>query len=95
MLKPGQTVGIVGGGQLARMLAIAAGRLGLRTIALDPQENAPAFAFTDGKIVAAYDDQKALLRLAAQTDVPDHQRRYVISLQRGGMPGARCIPCRP
>lgn len=69
MLKVGDKIGIVGGGQLGRMLAIAAGRLGFKTVILDPQANAPAFEFSDDAIVAAYDDQKALAELASKVTV--------------------------
>lgn len=69
MLKVGDKIGIVGGGQLGRMLAIAAGRLGFKCVVLDPQKNAPAFEFADSHIVAAYDDPKALNELAAMTRV--------------------------
>lgn len=69
MLKPGDKIGIVGGGQLGRMLAMAAGKLGFKTIILDPQENAPAFEFSDQRIVAAYDDEKALNMLADKVSV--------------------------
>lgn len=69
MLKPGDKIGIVGGGQLGRMLAMAAGRLGFKTIILDPQENAPAHDFAFAHIVASYDDQEALNELASRTDV--------------------------
>ncbi len=69
MLKVGDKIGIVGGGQLGRMLAIAAGKLGFKTIVLDPQQNAPAFEFSYKHIIAAYDDPKALKQLAEQTDV--------------------------
>ena len=39
------TIGIIGGGQLGRMLAIAAARLGMRTIILEPQADCPAIAY--------------------------------------------------
>ena len=41
-LEPGATIGIIGGGQLGRMLAMAAARLGYRTIILEPDSHAPA-----------------------------------------------------
>lgn len=69
MLKPGDKIGIVGGGQLARMLAISAGRLGFKTVILDPEKNSPAFEFSDQHIVAAYDDPAALEKLANLTQV--------------------------
>ncbi len=69
MLQVGDKIGIVGGGQLGRMLAISAGRLGFKTVILDPQPNAPAFEFSHQHIVAAYDDAKALQKLASMTKV--------------------------
>ena len=64
-LAPGSAIGIIGGGQLGRMLAIAAGRLGYRTIILDPQPECPAAQMANRQIVAPYDDPEALLRLAS------------------------------
>ncbi len=69
MLMVGDKIGIVGGGQLGRMLAIAAGKLGFKTVILDPQAKAPAFEFSDQHIVAAYDDATALAKLASLTKV--------------------------
>ena len=59
-LPAGSTVGIVGGGQLGRMLAMAAARLNLRTVILEPQADCPAAQVANGQIVAAYDDPQAL-----------------------------------
>lgn len=69
MLKSGSTIGIIGGGQLGRMLAMAAARLGFKTIILDPQENSPAFSCADGRIIAAYDNLNALQELSEKCDV--------------------------
>jgi len=59
-LAPGDTLGIIGGGQLGRMLSQAAGRLGFNVVILDPQENSPACRVSQGQIVAAYDNPTAL-----------------------------------
>ena len=59
-LPPGSTVGILGGGQLGRMLSQAASRLGFDVVILDPEENSPAGRVSRGQIVAAYDDPTAL-----------------------------------
>jgi 5-(carboxyamino)imidazole ribonucleotide synthase len=64
-LAPGSTIGIIGGGQLGRMLAMAAARLGYRTIILEPQPDCPAAQVANRQIVAAYDDPAALAELAA------------------------------
>lgn len=68
-LKPGDSIGILGGGQLARMLAMAAARLGFKTIILDPDQNCPAAVMANGHIIAAYDDIAALEKLSAQVSV--------------------------
>ena len=65
-LAPGSTIGIIGGGQLGRMLAMAAARLGYRTIILDPQPDCPAAQLANRQIVAAYDDPAALGRTGAR-----------------------------
>lgn len=64
-----RTVGIIGGGQLGRMLAMAAARLGIRTVVLEPQADCPAAQVANAQIVAAYDDPAALDALAGQCDV--------------------------
>ena len=66
-LPIGSTVGIIGGGQLGRMLAMAAARLGYRTVVLEPQPDCPAAQLANRQIVAAYDDPAALAELATAT----------------------------
>jgi 5-(carboxyamino)imidazole ribonucleotide synthase len=68
-ILPGQTVGIVGGGQLGRMFAIAARRLGYRVHALDPTPDAPAGQVADVEVIAPYDDIDAARRFARAVDV--------------------------
>lgn len=68
-LKPNSTIGIIGGGQLARMLAMAAAQLGFRTVILEPDPNAPAAQVANDQIMAAYDDEIALESLAHECDV--------------------------
>ncbi|RFC67772.1 MULTISPECIES: 5-(carboxyamino)imidazole ribonucleotide synthase [Mesorhizobium] len=68
-LPTGSNIGIIGGGQLGRMLAMAAARLGYRTIILEPQENCPAAQVANRQIVAAYDDTQALAELARECAV--------------------------
>ena len=67
-LSLGATVGIFGGGQLGRMLAMAAHRLGLRAHIYCPDPDSPAFDVTPLKTVAAYDNLPALARFAAAVD---------------------------
>jgi 5-(carboxyamino)imidazole ribonucleotide synthase len=68
-----RTIGIIGGGQLGRMLAMAAARLNFRTIILEPQVDCPAAQVANSQIVAAYDDPAALERLAAECDVVTYE----------------------
>ncbi len=63
------TIGIIGGGQLGRMLAMSAARLSFRTIILEPQPDCPAAQVANKQIVAAYDDDEALDALAAACDI--------------------------
>jgi len=68
-----QTIGIIGGGQLGRMLAMAAARLNFRTIILEPQPDCPAAQVANRQITAAYDDPAALAELAAHCDVVTYE----------------------
>jgi len=68
-LPPGATIGIVGGGQLGRMLAMAAARLGYRTAVLDPEPDCPARQVANIHIAAPYEDSRGLEQLAAASDV--------------------------
>ncbi len=65
-------VGIVGGGQLGRMLALAGHRLGISCITLDPAAHSPA-SQVGPAIVGAYDDQGSLTALAAASDVATYE----------------------
>ncbi|CAN5329102.1 hypothetical protein BH09PLA1_BH09PLA1_13430 [soil metagenome] len=69
MILPGQTIGILGGGQLGRMFAIAARRMGYRVHALDPTPDGPAGQVADYEINAPYDDLDAARRFAFGVDV--------------------------
>ena len=73
VLAPGSTIGILGGGQLGRMTAMAAARLGYRTIILTPEPDAPAAQVTDRAIRAEYDDYAALARFAELVDVATYE----------------------
>lgn len=68
-----RTIGIVGAGQLGLMLTEEAHLLGARTIALDPDPEAPAFRLADGRIVAPYDDAAALEELCRRSDVVTYE----------------------
>ncbi|AKH97724.1 5-(carboxyamino)imidazole ribonucleotide synthase [Halanaeroarchaeum sulfurireducens] len=68
-LIPGATVGVVGGGQLGRMLAEAASPLGVEVLVLDPTPECPASPPATDQIVADFDDESAIRDLAARVDV--------------------------
>jgi len=68
-LPPGSTIGILGGGQLGRMLAVAASRLGLKTHIYSDEPNAPAFDVAAHSAIGGYDDEKSLAGFAANVDV--------------------------
>ncbi|TIT03238.1 5-(carboxyamino)imidazole ribonucleotide synthase [Mesorhizobium sp.] len=72
-LPSGSTIGIIGGGQLGRMLAISAARLGYRTVVLEPQPDCPAAQVANRQITAAYDDTAALAELAAVSAVVTYE----------------------
>jgi 5-(carboxyamino)imidazole ribonucleotide synthase len=68
-LPPGSTIGILGGGQLGRMLAVAASRLGLKTHIYSDETGAPAFEVAAASTVGSYADENALARFAGSVDV--------------------------
>ena len=68
-LKPGDTIGILGGGQLGRMLAMAAARLGLRCQVFSPDPDSPAFEVVMNATCAEYADVEALELFAGDVDV--------------------------
>ncbi len=69
MLTPGATIGILGGGQLGRMLSIAAARLGFKSHIFEPGANPPAGQVANQVTTAAYDDADALKAFAESVDV--------------------------
>jgi 5-(carboxyamino)imidazole ribonucleotide synthase len=69
ILSPGAVIGMVGGGQLGRMSAMAAARLGYSVHVLSPEAGGPAAQVSARQTVAAYDDRDALARFAAEVDV--------------------------
>lgn len=72
-LPPGSTIGILGGGQLGRMMALAAARLGYKCHILDPHEEPCAAEVSAYFTRAAYDDVEALRRFAEQCDVVTYE----------------------
>ena len=72
-LPQGAVIGILGGGQLGRMLAVAAARLGLRAHVYDPAADCPAAQVCAAATHAGWDDAAALARFAASVDVVTYE----------------------
>lgn len=72
-LLTNSTIGIIGGGQLGRMMALSAKAMGYRIIVLDPTEDCPAAQVSDEQIIADYDDKVALRELAEKADVVTYE----------------------
>ena len=68
-VRPGSTIGILGGGQLGRMLALAAARLGLHCHIYAPEADSTAFEVSARQTIGAYEDEAALAAFATQVDV--------------------------
>lgn len=97
-LPPGSMIGILGGGQLGRMLSLAASKLGMRTHIYCPDANSPAFEVTPHKTVAAYDDEAALAAFADAVDVITYEFENVpaataefLAARKPLRPGARAL----
>jgi 5-(carboxyamino)imidazole ribonucleotide synthase len=69
IFPPGSTVGVMGSGQLGRMFAIAARRMGYRVHVYSPERDTPAGAMADVEIAAPYGDRRAVEAFAAGVDV--------------------------
>ena len=66
---PGSTIGVMGGGQLGRMFAIAARRMGYRVHTFSPDEDTPTGQLADREVAARYDDEAAVRDFARGVDV--------------------------
>ena len=92
-ILPGSTIGILGSGQLGRMLAIAARQLGYRIAVFSPESNTPAGQIADREIAADYDDLDAIRDFAKSVDV--------VTLEFENVPAAAAVatdaivPLRP
>ena len=97
-LKPGDTIGILGGGQLGRMLAMAAARLGLRCQVFSPDPESPAFDVVLNATCAEYADVEALELFASDVDVITYEfenvpasAAMVLSARRPVLPDRRIL----
>jgi 5-(carboxyamino)imidazole ribonucleotide synthase len=87
-------VGIIGGGQLGKMIAHEARRMSLKVIVLDPTEGCPASGIADEQIVAGFKDEDAIMRLAAKCDVLTYEIELANSTTLKDLE-AKSYPVRP
>ncbi len=76
-IEPPAVIGILGGGQLGRMLGLAARAMGYRVAVLDPDTDCPAAAVADRLVIGSYDDVGAALRLADLSAVVTYELEHV------------------
>jgi 5-(carboxyamino)imidazole ribonucleotide synthase len=99
-LPPGSTIGILGGGQLGRMLAVAAAQIGYRTHIFAPEADGVAHEVASASTIAAYDDMMALNGFARSVDVVTFEFENVpvdtvnhLAEHVPVRPGARSLQC--
>ncbi|SIO46320.1 5-(carboxyamino)imidazole ribonucleotide synthase [Rhodovulum sp. ES.010] len=92
-LAPGATIGILGGGQLGRMLSAAAARLGFRCHVYEPGAEPPAADVAHRVTTAAYDDTQALAGFAASVDVVTYEFENIPTAALDALEAA--VPIRP
>lgn len=92
-LAPGSTIGILGGGQLGRMLALSSARLGFKCHIYCPDPESPAFDVAAARTVADYADAAALAAFASAVDVVTYEFENVAVAAVEGL--ARVVPVRP
>jgi 5-(carboxyamino)imidazole ribonucleotide synthase len=88
---PGSTVGVMGGGQLGRMFAIAARRMGYRVHTFSPDEDTPTGQLADREVAARYDDEKAVRDFARGVDVLTFEFENIPARPSRGRP--RSVSC--
>ncbi len=92
-LPPGSTIGILGGGQLGRMAALSAARLGYRCHVFAPEADSPGMQVAAARTVAPYEDPAALAAFAAAVDVVTFEFENVPAATLDTL--APLVPCRP
>lgn len=92
-ILPGAAIGVLGSGQLGRMFAIAARRMGYRVHTLSPDEDTPTGQIADVEVTAAYEDLDAVCRFASNVDVVTFEFENVPAETAEAC--ARCAPVRP
>lgn len=80
-LKFGDTIGIIGGGQLGKMMTQSAQKMGFKVICLDPNTDCPCYHIANEFITAAYDDTQALQELGEKSDVITYEFENISAQQ--------------
>lgn len=70
-------IGVIGGGQLGKMMILEAKKMGFYVIILDPTKNCPAHSIADEHIIASFDDKKAIAQLAEKTNVLTYEFEHI------------------
>ncbi|WP_368408781.1 5-(carboxyamino)imidazole ribonucleotide synthase [Haloarchaeobius amylolyticus] len=92
---PGPTLGVVGGGQLGRMLAEAAAPLGVDVVVLDPTPDCPAAPVARDQLVADFDDQSAIRDLAERADYLTFEIELADQAALNEVSADTGVPCHP
>jgi 5-(carboxyamino)imidazole ribonucleotide synthase len=92
-IQPGRTLGVLGSGQLGRMLALAARRMGYRVHTLSPDADSPTGQIADREVVADYDDLEAVRDFARAVDVVTFEFENVSAAATAA--AAEFAPVRP
>ncbi len=96
-LAPGATIGILGGGQLGRMLAVPARRMGYRVVIYSDEASGPAAQWADHTVVGAFEDLDQVAEFAKQVDVATFETEHVplpcvdVVLQHTRVRPSRCV----
>ncbi len=93
IILPGSTIGVLGSGQLGRMFAISARRMGYRVHTFSPDQDTPTGQIADVEVMASYDDLDQVCSFARNVDVVTFEFENVPTATAEA--AARCAPVRP
>ncbi len=93
IILPGATIGVLGSGQLGRMFAIAARRMGYRVHTFSPDDDTPTGQVADWETQAAYNDLEAVQKFAQRVDVVTFEFENIPS--EAVATAAQFVPVRP
>jgi 5-(carboxyamino)imidazole ribonucleotide synthase len=91
-ILPGATIGIIGGGQLGRMMALAAKAQGFRIAVLEPTPDSPCGQVADIEIIGPYHDREAITKLAEISDVITYEFENIDAATLGWLCGQAYVP---